>query len=68
MTTVTFNIPGINCGHCVHTIQTELSDLEGVKKVEASAETKKATVTFEPPADEASIKALLAEINYPAAD
>lgn len=68
MTTVTFNIPGINCGHCVHTIQTELSDLEGVKKVEASAETKKATVTFEPPADEASIKALLTEINYPAAD
>lgn len=68
MTTVTYNIPGINCGHCVHTIQSELIDLEGVKKVEASAETKKAIVTFEPPANEARIKELLAEINYPVAE
>lgn len=67
MNTVTFNIPGINCNHCVHTIQTELSELEGVQKVVASAEAKNATVTFEPPANEEEIKKLLAEINYPAA-
>jgi copper chaperone CopZ len=66
MTTITFSIPNINCGHCVHTIQTEVIELEGVSDVRASAETKTAVITFEPPASEAAIKRLLAEINYPA--
>lgn len=65
MTTITYSIPNISCGHCVHTIERELSDLEGVKTVEATQETKQATITFEPPATEESIKALLVEINYP---
>lgn len=67
MTTVKFSVPNISCGHCVHTIQTELVELEGVKEARASAETKSVAVTFEAPADEAKIKALLAEINYPVA-
>jgi len=67
MPTITFSIPNISCGHCVRTIQTEVRELEGVRAVEASAETKTATITFEAPATEASIRALLAEINYPAA-
>lgn len=66
MTTVTYKIPNISCGHCVHTIQMELRDLEGVQKVEASAETKTAMITFVEPATEAIIKTTLAEINYPA--
>lgn len=67
MQTVTYSVPNISCGHCVHTIQTELVELEGVKDVRASAETKTVVVTFGAPADEAKIKALLAEINYPVA-
>jgi copper chaperone CopZ len=67
MTTVKFSVPNISCGHCVHTIQTELVELEGVKEVRASADTRSVTVTFETPADEEKIKALLAEINYPVA-
>ena len=66
MVTVTYKIPNINCGHCVHTIQTELSELPGVKYVVASSTAKEAKVTFEAPASEEKIKALLAEINYPA--
>lgn len=66
MTNLTLNVPNISCGHCVHTIQSELSELEGVGKVLASSETKQVTVSFDPPADEEKIKALLAEINYPA--
>ena len=68
MSTVTYKIPNISCGHCVHTIKMEVSDLAGVEAVEASAETKTATVTFAPPATEDSIKSLLAEINYPATE
>lgn len=66
MTTITYSIPNISCGHCVHTIQTEVADLEGVREVRASAETKTAVITFDAPATEAAIKQLLAEINYPA--
>ena len=66
MTTITYQIPNISCGHCVHTIKMEVGDLPGVETVEASADSKTATVTFNAPATEDSIKALLAEINYPA--
>jgi len=67
MTTVTYNIPNISCNHCVHTIKMEVSDLPGVQSVEADVASKTATITFDAPATEESIKALLAEINYPAA-
>jgi copper chaperone CopZ len=68
MTTITFTIPNISCGHCVHTIQMEVGDLAGVEAVEASADAKTATITFNDPATENTIKTLLAEINYPVAD
>jgi copper chaperone CopZ len=67
MITVTYSIPNISCMHCVHTIKTEVGELEGVREVVADAAGKQATITFEAPATEEQIKALLAEINYPAA-
>jgi len=66
VTTVTYSIPNISCGHCVHTIQTELSDVAGVKMVKASAETKKVEIIFEAPASEEKIMTLLTLIDYPA--
>ncbi|MBK6644428.1 MAG: cation transporter [Anaerolineales bacterium] len=66
MTTVTYTVPAISCGHCTHTIETEVGELQGVQFVKAEEATKKVTITFDAPADEAKIKALLAEINYPA--
>jgi copper chaperone len=67
MEKITFNVPNISCGHCVHTIQMELSELEGVSGVNASAETKQVTVEFKAPADEKKLREILLEINYPAA-
>lgn len=66
MTTVTYNVPAIHCGHCTHTIEMELGELEGIKSVKADQGTKKVQISFEPPASEEKIKALLAEIDYPA--
>ncbi|MHC1741110.1 MAG: heavy-metal-associated domain-containing protein [Anaerolineaceae bacterium] len=66
MKTVTYQVPNINCNHCVHTIKTELSELQGVKDVQADASTKKVTIQYEDPANETAIEALLKEINYPA--
>lgn len=65
MKTVTYSIPNISCGHCVHTIKTEVSDMEGVKSVEANEQTKQAVVVFDAPATEDQIVKLLKEINYP---
>jgi len=65
MTVVTYSIPNISCGHCVHTIKSEVAEIAGVKSVEADMEKKQATISFDPPATEAKIKALLASINYP---
>ena len=65
MSSVTYRVSAISCGHCVNTIQNELSELAGVKRVEASLSSKQVTVEFEFPATEAQIKALLVEINYP---
>ncbi len=68
MKTVTYSIPNISCGHCVHTIQNEVSELGGVTQVKADQTTKTATITFNSPATEELIKSLLAQINYPAAN
>ena len=65
MTAVKYNVPNISCGHCVHTIQMEVGDLEGVQSVKASNETKEVEVVFEPPATEDQIVSLMKEINYP---
>ncbi|NIM94343.1 MAG: heavy metal transporter [Anaerolineales bacterium] len=65
MTEITYFVPNISCGHCVHTITMELGEIPGVNKVEASQETKEVVVLFEPPADKHQIEAVLIEINYP---
>jgi copper chaperone len=67
MSTVTYSVPNISCGHCVHTIQTELGELAGVQSVKADADTKMVEIVYGNPASEDKIKALLAEINYPVA-
>ena len=61
----TFVIPNINCQHCIHTITSELRDLQGVKDVQAKLELKEIEVSFEPPATEEEIIEILKEINYP---
>jgi len=66
MTTVTYTVPAIHCEHCIHTIEMEVGELQGVAAVKADEATKKVEITFDLPADEQKIKALLSEINYPA--
>lgn len=65
MTTKTFTVPAISCGHCTRTIESELRDLAGVTSVQAVKDTKQVTVTWQDPANWDKIKSLLHEINYP---
>ncbi len=65
MQTVTYYVPNISCKHCVHTIQMEVGELEGVESVVAEVDTKRVKIVFDAPAGEDSIKMLLDEINFP---
>jgi copper chaperone CopZ len=55
----------MHCGHYTHTIELEVCELQGVQTVKADLDTKKVQITFDAPASEEKIKALLAEIDYP---
>lgn len=65
MKTVTYSVPAMHCGHCTHTVQTELGELAGVSEVSTSLESGQVVVTFDAPATEEQIVALMKEINYP---
>jgi len=67
MTIVKYSVPNISCGHCVNTIQMEVSDVEGVQFVKADQESQVVEIAFDAPATEDIVKALMAEINYPVA-
>jgi copper chaperone len=64
MKTVTYTIPNISCNHCVHTISTEISELPGVKSVQANKDNKTTIITFDAPATEELIIETLKSINY----
>jgi copper chaperone len=67
MSSKTFEVPNISCGHCVMTIQNEVSELAGVESVSADQATKVVTVEWNTPATWEQIQSLLVEINYPPA-
>ncbi|MFC1567206.1 heavy-metal-associated domain-containing protein [Thermodesulfobacteriota bacterium] len=62
-----FSIPNISCGHCVKTIENELSELQGIKSLEGDPQNKTITVEWEAPITLENIRDKLNEINYPAA-
>ena len=67
METKTFVVPNISCGHCVRSIQNELTEVRGVDSVKGDAENKTITVSWSNPATESEIRNILQSINYPAA-
>jgi len=62
-----YTVPNISCGHCVHTIQTELREVKGIQRVDVDQQARQVAVEFEPPATDEGIRTALAEIDYPVA-
>lgn len=60
----TFVVPNIGCDGCVRTIVNELSQQEGVRKVQGDVQTKVVTVEYDAPATWDSIRESLASIDY----
>lgn len=46
--TISLQAPDISCGHCVSSIQNRLGELDGIKSVSASAETKLVNLEYDP--------------------
>ena len=66
MTTKTVTVPGISCGHCVATIEREVSELDGVEAVRAEQASRNVTISWDPETtDWVVIEDLMKEINYP---
>lgn len=67
MASKTFDVPRIHCGGCEQTVTHAVKNLPGIEKVEASAQTKRVLVEFNPAAvDEAKIREALKAVGYPA--
>ena len=66
MSTLTYSVPGVHCGHCQAAITEEVTALPGVEAVDVDLETKIVTVHGHE-LDDASLRAAIVEAGYEAA-
>jgi copper chaperone len=64
MTTSTYKVSGMTCGHCVAAVTTELERVDGVTAVAVDLDTGTATVTSDTPLDETAVAAAVDEAGY----
>ena len=67
MTSKTYRVPAISCGHCTATIERELKFVEGLESVKAELDSKQVTVEVKSEDVLAEVEKMLEEIGYPAA-
>ncbi len=64
MTTATYTVQGMTCGHCVSSVKEEVSEVAGVDLVEVDLAAGSLTVTSEQPVDEAAIRTAVEDAGY----
>ena len=64
MTTTTYTVAGMTCGHCELSVQEELGALAGVTEVTADHTTGRVTVTSAEPLDPAAVATAVDEAGY----
>ena len=62
MTTRTYDVPGISCGHCKSAIEAEVGKVAGV--TDAVVEIEARTVTVEGDATDEQLRAAITEAGY----
>jgi copper chaperone len=62
MTTRTYDVPGISCGHCKSAIEAEVGKLDHVSRVEVDIDARRVRVEGE--ATEADVTAAIDEAGY----
>ena len=63
-TTTTFQVQGMTCGHCVSSVQSEVSTIDGVTAVDVDLATGQLTVTSSTPVDPDAVRSAVEEAGY----
>ena len=63
MSTTTYQVTGMTCGHCVQAVTSEVSAIDGVTEVQVDLESGRVDVTGENVTDEA-VRAAVDEAGY----
>jgi copper chaperone len=66
MTTTTYTVTGMTCGHCEGSVRSEVSKLQGITAIDVSAASGRLVVTSESPLDDSSVLAAVDEAGYSA--
>ncbi|ALI25143.1 heavy-metal-associated domain-containing protein [Mycolicibacterium fortuitum] len=64
MTTTTYQVTGMTCGHCEGAITREVSQVAGVQRIDVSAATGRLAVTSAGELDDAAVLAAVEEAGY----
>jgi len=64
MSTTSYTVVGMTCGHCVNAVTEEVSAVPGVSTVDVDLESGGLTVTSDAPVDEAAVRAAVEEAGY----
>jgi copper chaperone len=64
MSTATYTVTGMTCGHCVSAVTEEVGAVPGVTDVQVDLATGALTVTSETPIDDAAVAAAVDEAGY----
>jgi copper chaperone len=64
MTTSTYTVSGMTCGHCASSVTEEISQISGVQQVDVDLATGQVTVTSEQPVARDEVGAAVTEAGY----
>ena len=64
MTDITLNVPDIHCDHCKVSIESAVATVDGVERVEVHIDERTVDVSFDAPADRASISSAIEDVGY----
>jgi copper chaperone CopZ len=64
MSTATYTVVGMTCGHCVNSVTEEVSQVPGVTGVDVDLSSGGLTVTSDAPVDESAVRAAVEEAGY----
>jgi copper ion binding protein len=64
MSTATYTVTGMTCGHCVNSVKEEVGQVGGVSAVDVDLQTGQVTVTSDAPLDVAQVRAAVEEAGY----
>jgi copper chaperone len=64
MTTKTYTVSGMTCGHCVSSVRSEVGKLVGVREVQFDLATGAVTVMSDGPLDASAVAAAVDEAGY----